>query len=100
MAVYLILNEMPRFAAITLVAPTVRFSALAILLAPFLSFAIVFNNRTSFLVQRRKATFFFLLATLDFLFSGMTIYHTHSLAIQRPIFIFKRVRVVELLLAG
>jgi hypothetical protein len=45
MAVYLMLNEMPRFAAITLVAPTVRFRALAILLAPFLSFAIVFNVR-------------------------------------------------------
>jgi hypothetical protein len=39
------LNEMPRFAAITLVAPTVRFNALAIFLVPFFSFAIVFNVR-------------------------------------------------------
>jgi hypothetical protein len=65
MAAYLMLNDIPRFAAITLVAPTVRFRALAILLAPFLSFAIVFNVRWSSFDHRRTTLF---LATLDSFF--------------------------------
>jgi hypothetical protein len=42
-----VLRDTPRFAAITLVAPGERFNALAILVTPCLSFAIVFNVRTS-----------------------------------------------------
>jgi len=42
-----VLKDIPRFAAITLVAPRVRFSALAIFLTPCLSLAIDFNVRKS-----------------------------------------------------
>jgi hypothetical protein len=52
-----VLKDTPRFAAIVVVAPGVRFNALAIFLTPFLSFAINFNVRTSSLVQARRTTF-------------------------------------------
>jgi hypothetical protein len=55
-----ILNEIPCFAAMTVVAPGVRFKALAIFLTPRLSFAIDFNNFKSSLVQRRITFLFFL----------------------------------------
>jgi hypothetical protein len=57
---YRILNDTPSFAALTVVAPGVRFNALAILVTPALAFAIIFNVRMSSLVQRRIAFFFFL----------------------------------------
>jgi hypothetical protein len=44
MCFHLVLNDIPRFAAITVVAPTVRFNALAIFLAPFFARASDFNN--------------------------------------------------------
>jgi hypothetical protein len=50
-------NETPNFAAITPVAPGVRFSALAILVTPDLAFAIVFIVRTSSFVHARRTTF-------------------------------------------
>ena len=62
-----VLRDTPSFAAITVVAPTVRFNALAILAAPFLSFAIVFNVRISSFDHARRTTFFFL-AKSRFLF--------------------------------
>jgi hypothetical protein len=46
----------------TLVAPGERFNALAILVTPFLSRAIDFNNRRSSLVHARLTTLFFFLA--------------------------------------
>jgi hypothetical protein len=39
-----VLKDTPRFAAITLVAPMIRFNALAIFLTPFFSLAIVFSR--------------------------------------------------------
>jgi hypothetical protein len=45
--------------ALTVVAPTVRFKALAIFAAPRFSLAIVFKVRTSSLVHARLTTFFF-----------------------------------------
>jgi hypothetical protein len=39
---HVVLNDIPRFAAMFVVALTVRFKALAIFFTPFLSFAIVF----------------------------------------------------------
>jgi hypothetical protein len=53
----------------TLVAPSERFNALAILVTPFLSLAIVFNVRTSSFDHARRITFFFL-ANFDSLFLG------------------------------
>jgi hypothetical protein len=73
---YRVLSDTPCFAAITLVAPTVRFNALAIFLTPCLSRAIDFNNRKSSLVQRRRTTFFFLAISVPFLEPGL--YHTLS----------------------
>jgi hypothetical protein len=55
-----VLRDTPRFAAITLVAPIERFNALAILVTPCLSLAIVFNVRTSSFDHARRTTFFFL----------------------------------------
>jgi len=55
-----VLNDIPRFAAITVVAPGVRFNALAIFFTPCLSFAIDFNSRRSSLVHERLTTFLFL----------------------------------------
>jgi hypothetical protein len=52
------LKETPRFAAMTLVAPIVRFNAVAILVTPCLSFAIDFNVRRSSLVHGRPTAFF------------------------------------------
>ena len=51
-------NETPSFAAITLVAPGVRLSALAILMTPDFPLAIVFIIRMSSFVQARRTTFF------------------------------------------
>src|ERR1700724_3409662 len=64
---------MPRFAAIMLVAPIVRFNAFAIFLTPCLSFAIDFNNRKSSLVHVRRITFFFLAISVPFFGTGF--YH-------------------------
>jgi hypothetical protein len=55
---HVVLNDIPRFAAIILVALGERFNALAIFLTPFLAFAIDFNVRRSSLVHR--TTFLFL----------------------------------------
>jgi uncharacterized protein len=52
-------NETPNSDAFIFVAATVRFKALAILLAPFLSFASDFNSRTSDEVQARRTIFCF-----------------------------------------
>jgi hypothetical protein len=62
------LRETPRFAAIAVVAPGVRFNALAILATPFFSLAIVFNVRTSSFDHARRTTFF-LTANFDSSFS-------------------------------
>ena len=50
-------KETPSFAAITLVAPGVRFNAFAILVTPDFAFAIVFIVRTSSFVHARRTTF-------------------------------------------
>jgi hypothetical protein len=50
-------RETPSFAAITVVAPGVRFNALAILATPAFAFAIVFIVRTSSFVHARRTTF-------------------------------------------
>jgi hypothetical protein len=65
---------MPRFAAITLVAPGERFNALAILATPCLSLAIVFNVRTSSFDHARLTTFFFLAISVPF-FENRGLYH-------------------------
>jgi hypothetical protein len=54
------LNDTPRFAAMTAVAPGERFNALAIFLTPRLSFAIDFKSFRSFLDHARRIAFFFL----------------------------------------
>jgi hypothetical protein len=56
------LRDTPRFAAMTLVAPGERFNALAILVTPFLSFAIVFNVRISSFDHARRTAFFFFIS--------------------------------------
>src|SRR5216684_8744887 len=53
------LNDTPRLAAITLVAPGERFNAFAIFVTPCLSLAIDFNNLRSSLVHDRRIRFFF-----------------------------------------
>jgi hypothetical protein len=50
-------SETPSFAAITLVAPGVRFNAFAILTTPDFAFAIVFIVRTSSFVHARRTAF-------------------------------------------
>jgi hypothetical protein len=50
-------NDTPSFAAITCVAPGVRFSDLAIFVTPALALAIVFICRTSSLVHSRRTIF-------------------------------------------
>jgi hypothetical protein len=50
-------SETPSFAAITVMAPGVRFNAFAILATADLAFAIVFIVRTSSLVHARRTTF-------------------------------------------
>jgi hypothetical protein len=62
-----ILNDTPRFTAMTLVAPGVRFNALAIFATPFLSLAIDFIKRRSSLVHARL-TIFFILANVGSFF--------------------------------
>jgi hypothetical protein len=54
------LSDTPRLAAITEVAPGVRFKAFAILVTPFLSLAIDFIRRRSSLVHARLGVFIFL----------------------------------------
>jgi hypothetical protein len=63
------LREIPRFAAMTVVAPGDRFNTLAIFVTPFFSLAIDFNNFKSSFDHERLTTFFFL-ANFDFLFFG------------------------------
>jgi hypothetical protein len=55
-----ILSDIPRLAAMTLVAPGVLFNDFAILVTPALAFAIVFNVRKSSLVHERRTNVFFL----------------------------------------
>jgi hypothetical protein len=59
---HVVLKDIPRLTAITVVAPGERRNALAIFLTPFLSRAIDFNNRKSSLVQRRGTIFLAILA--------------------------------------
>jgi hypothetical protein len=54
------LSDIPRFAAITLVAPGERSNVFAILATPRLSLAIVFSVRRSSFDHARRITFFFL----------------------------------------
>jgi hypothetical protein len=54
-----VFKDIPRFAAITLVAPGERFNALAIFLTPSLSRAIAFKVRRSSFDHARRTTFFF-----------------------------------------
>jgi hypothetical protein len=51
-------SETPSFAAMTLVAPEVRFNALAIFVTPDFALAIVFIVLTSSFVHARRTTFF------------------------------------------
>jgi hypothetical protein len=71
-----VLKDIPRFAAITVVAPTVRFNALAIFLGPFFSRASDFNNRRSSLVQGRLAGFFFFISA-PFVSRAFIMAHSH-----------------------
>jgi hypothetical protein len=66
-------RDIPCFAAMTLVAPTVRLSFFAILAAPCLSLAIVFINRKSSFDHASLIIFFFFFANLitPFLGSGL-----------------------------
>jgi hypothetical protein len=57
---YVVLNDIPCLAAMTLVAPGVLFNDFAILATPALAFAIVFNVRKSSFDHARRTTFFFL----------------------------------------
>src|SRR5579863_10246938 len=68
------LSDMPSFCALTVVAPGVRFSALAIFLTPCFCFAIDFKVRTSLFVQARRTTFFFLAISAPL--GGAAEYHT------------------------
>jgi hypothetical protein len=60
------LNDTPRFAAFTVVAPNERFNAFAILVAPALDLAIVFNVRTSSFDHARRITFLLLAISAPF----------------------------------
>ena len=66
-------SDIPCFAAITLVAPSVRFSFFAILATPCLSLAIDFINRRSSFDHASLTIFFFFFANLiaPFLGSGL-----------------------------
>jgi hypothetical protein len=64
------LNDTPRFAAITLVAPGERFNALAILDTPCLSFAIVFSVRTSSFDHARRTSFLFFAISASSIFES------------------------------
>jgi hypothetical protein len=57
-----VLSDTPSFAAITLVAPGVRFNAFDILVTPAFDFAIDFIKRTSSLLQGRGVRFLVFLA--------------------------------------
>ena len=76
-----VLNDTPRFAAITLVAPGERFNALAIFVTPCLSLAIDFNNRRSSLVHVRRIRFFFFGISVPFLRTGL-VSHQNELAMR------------------
>jgi|HubBroStandDraft_2_1064218.scaffolds.fasta_scaffold1328345_1 hypothetical protein len=69
-----VLKDIPRFAAITLVAPGERFNALAIFLTPRLSRAIVFNVRMSSFDHARRTTFFFFIL-VPFVGAGLIMAH-------------------------
>jgi hypothetical protein len=69
-----VFKDIPRFAAITLVAPGERFNALAIFLTPRLSRAIVFNVRMSSFDHARRTTFFFFIL-VPFVGAGLLSWH-------------------------
>lgn len=69
-----VLKDIPRFAAITLVAPGERFNALAIFLTPRLSRAIVFNVRMASFDHARRTTFFFFIL-VPFVGAGLIMAH-------------------------
>jgi hypothetical protein len=69
----------------TLVAPGERFNALAILVTPFLSRAIDFNNRRSSLVHARRATFFFLAIIAPDV--GAAFYHIETVLQRTALFV-------------
>ena len=64
-------NDTPSFAAITCVAPGVRFSDLAIFVTPALALAIVFICRTSSLVHSRRTIFLVLAIVTPVLWTGL-----------------------------
>jgi hypothetical protein len=64
-------NDTPSFAAITCVAPGVRFSDLAIFVTPALALAIVFMCRTSSLVHSRRTIFLVLAIVTPVLWTGL-----------------------------
>jgi hypothetical protein len=64
-------NDTPSFAAITCVAPGVRFSNLAIFVTPALALAIVFICRTSSLVHSRRTIFLVLAIVTPVLWTGL-----------------------------
>src|SRR4051812_25763589 len=69
-------SEMPSFAAITLVAPGVRFRAFDIFFTPDFAFANVFICRTSSFVQARRTIFFaFAILFSECFYGGVGLYH-------------------------
>jgi hypothetical protein len=67
---------MPSFAAITLVAPGVRFKAFDIFFTPDFAFANVFICRTSSFVQARRIIFFaFAILFSECFYGGVGLYH-------------------------
>jgi hypothetical protein len=65
-----ILSETPRFAAIAVVAATVRFNVLAILVTPCLFFAIDFNVRKSFSDHGLRNTAFLFFISVPIFFAN------------------------------
>jgi hypothetical protein len=61
--IHRVLNDIPRFAAMTAVALGERFNALAILVTPAFVLAIIFSVRTSSFDHARRTTFFFFAKT-------------------------------------
>ena len=64
-------SDTPSFAAITCVAPGVRFSDLAIFVTPALAFAMAFICRTSSLVHSRRMIFLVLAIVAPVLWTGL-----------------------------
>jgi len=64
-------SDTPSFAAITCVAPGVRFSDFAIFLTPVLAFAMAFICRTSSLVHSRRMIFLVLAIVAPVLWTGL-----------------------------